>query len=190
MSDMKINGLEMIEEHEASGEVIELYETVKRDFQYPEVPNMIKALAMSPQGLRMYVDMIAAFYAHLTLPQSLISMICYTVAEKSNCTYCTAAHELTCRTLGVDEATLAQIADDLGSVNPERIRIIIDFALKAAKKPQTLTPEDYDAIRAQGISNDEITQIILVSGIAVFLDIVADSLKIDIDDGMKQALGQ
>jgi AhpD family alkylhydroperoxidase len=117
-------------------------------------------------------------------------MICFTVAEKSDCTYCAATHELTCRHLGVDEETLRTIAKDLKDVNPERIRSIIEFALKAAKYPQQLEPADYDAVRAHGVTNDEIIEIIMVAGFAVFLDIVADGLKVEVEKEVVDALAQ
>lgn len=188
MSEMLKHGLKMVEEHEATEELIPLYETIKRDFQMPAVPNMMKAIAISPASLQLYLNMLKSFYADISLPQALTSMICFTVAKKSNCTYCTAVHEVTCRTLGVDENTLNALAENLGEVNPQRIRAIIEFSLKAAKHPQDLDPEDYDGLREMGISNDEIVQIVFVAGIAVFVDIIADALKVEVDQVLAEAL--
>lgn len=156
----------------------------------PSVPNMIKALAMSPSSLEMYIEMMQSMYAHLTLPQSLISIICFTVAQKSDCTYCTAANEVNCRALGVDEATLTTIAENLGELNPERIRTIIEFAVKTAKYPQSLVPADYENLRKQGVSNDEIVQIMHVVGLAVYADILTDALKVEVDPALLEALGR
>lgn len=190
MSDMQKHGLEMIEESEATGELVELYDVSKRLFQSPTVSNLSKALGMSPVSLQYFLDSTASMYKNITLPQSITSIIFYTVAQKSDCTYCTAAHEVTCRTLGVDEATLATIAENLGELNPERIRAIIEFAVKTAKYPQTLVPEDYENLRSRGISNDEIVQIINVAGFAVYLDIVADALKVEVDPELTEALSK
>jgi alkylhydroperoxidase family enzyme len=163
---------------------------VKRKLQMPYVPNMIKAMAISPPTLKVYLGMLGLFYEHATLPQSLVSIIHFTVAEKSNCTYCAAGNEVMCRTLGVDEETLKAIAHDLGDVNPERIRVIIEFALKAGLNPQELEPADYDAVRAQGITNEEIVEIILVAGMAVLADIMADGLKVELEQQVVDALAQ
>jgi uncharacterized peroxidase-related enzyme len=187
MSDMLKHGLYMIEEAEATGELVALYDTIKRDFQMPQVPNMLKAIAMSPVALELYVGMMRSFYSNLSLPQSLISMIGFTVAKQSNCTYCAAGNEVLCRTLGVDDDTLNALAENLGEVNPERIRAIIEFALKAAKYPKDLSSEDYERLRNMGISDDEILQIIFAAGIAVFADIVADALKVEVDSAPIEA---
>jgi uncharacterized peroxidase-related enzyme len=179
-----------VEEDEAIGEVAELYETIKRDMQMPFVPNMVKALAVSPAALKIQWGMVQAFYSHTTLPQSLIAMISFTIAEKSHCTYCSAANELTCRTLGVDEETLALLIKDLDSVNPERIRAIIEFALKVAKDPQGLVAADYDRVREQGVMDEEIVEIIVVASIAVLSDIMADALKVEVEAPIAEALGR
>jgi alkylhydroperoxidase family enzyme len=100
------------------------------------------------------------------------------------------SHEVTCRTLGIDEETLAQLVEDLGAVNPLRVKAIIEFALKAAKHPQELVAEDYEYVRDQGVSDEEIVEIILIAAVGVFSDILADSLKIEVDAITRQALNQ
>lgn len=189
MSEMLKFGLKMVEEHEATGDVSHLYDTIKREFQLPHVPNIFKAIAMSPGSLKFYVDAMRSMYAYLTLPESLIAMICFTVAKNSDCVYCTATNEVMCRKLGVDEATLSALSDDLEDIQPERLRAIIKFAVKASQNAQDLSPEDYDKLRAFGISNDEILQIRFVAALAVFSDIVADALKIEVDEDVIESLG-
>lgn len=190
MSEMLKCGLQMVEEDEASGELKPIYDSVKRDFQMPHVPNLMKTIAMSPAALTIHVESFKSFFTHSTLPQSLISIIQFTIAQKSNCVYCASANEVMCRTLGVDEDTLIAITQNLGELNPERVRTIIEFALKTAQYPQELEPKDYELLRAQGISNDEIVQIIQAVGMAVYVDIMADALKAEVDPDVARALGQ
>lgn len=188
MSEMHKLGLKIIEEDEANEHLQALYERFKRDFQIPNVPNYIKGFGESPATLEFYLDMMGSYYANISLPQSLLSMIAFTIAKKANCAYCSAFHEVTCRTLGVDETTLTALSENLGEVNPERIRAIIEFALKAAKYPQTIVSDDYQSLRDLGISNDEIVQIIFVAGMGVFSDILADSTKLTVDKDIIEAL--
>jgi uncharacterized peroxidase-related enzyme len=182
--------LPVVEEAEATGEVAEIYETVKRELQTPLVPNFMKALAVSPAALQIQWGMMQSFYGHTTLPQSLIAMICFTIAEKNDCTYCSANHELTCRTLGVDEDTLKRLVEDLGNVKPERIRAIIEFALKVAKHPKDLVAADYDQVREYGVTDEEIVEIIVVAAIGVYSDTLADALKIEVEAAVVEALGR
>jgi uncharacterized peroxidase-related enzyme len=190
MTVLPISNLEMVEESVATEDVTVFYGEIKRLLQIPIVPNFVKALAISPDALAIYSALNKAFRARITLPQSLTSMILYTIAKKSNCEYCSATHEVTCRTLGVDEETLAQLVEDLGAVNPLRVKAIIEFALKAAKHPKDLVAEDYEYVRDQGVSDEEIVEIILIAAVGVLSDVLAESLKIEVDTITRQALNQ
>ena len=180
----------MVEEDEATGTVAELYDTVKRELQMPFVPNMVKTIGASPAALAIHMGMFQAMYANVTIPHSLVAMICYTVAEHANCEYCSVNNELFCRTLGIDEETLAQVARDLGNVNPERIRVIIQFAIKMSVNPQSMTNEDFDGMREFGVSDAEILEIVLVTAHAVSDDIIADTLKVPVESAVYTALGR
>lgn len=182
--------ISMVEENEASPEVAELYDTIKRELQTPFVPNMIKTLGASPAALAIHMGMFQALVAHLTLPFSLFAMIGYTVAEYANCEYCGVNNELMCRTLGIDEETLAQVAHDLGNVNPERVRVIIQFSIKMSRDPQSITNEDFDSMREFGVTDEEILEIIIVAAHAVSADIIADTLKVPVETEVYAALGR
>jgi uncharacterized peroxidase-related enzyme len=185
-----VTGLPIIEEEEATGEVARIYAEIKRDLQVPVVPNYAKAMAVSPAALTVYWDFQRSFYQHTTLPQSLTAMILFTIAETANCKYCSAGNEFTCRTLGVDEETLSALVEDLGTVSPQRLQAIIAFAIKAAEDPQGLVAEDYDRVREQGVTDEEMGEIILIAAIGKYNDILADALKVEVDPMVAEALGR
>jgi hypothetical protein len=139
----------MVEEHEASDEVAVIYDEVKRTMQLPDVPSWLKMIAISPATLKIYWNFYRGFLQHTTLPQSLTAMILFTIAERRNCRFCSATNELTCRTLGIDDQTLSDLVRDLGKVNPERIRAIIEYALKVSNDAQSLGFEDYEGVRSR-----------------------------------------
>lgn len=188
MHYLQVTKLPMIEEDEAAGEVAELYAETKRVLEMTFVPNIAKAVAIAPNVLAMCVGVYRSFYQNVSLPQSLIAMISYCIPTAKNCKYCAANGELHCRTLGIDEATLEKLARDLGNVNPARVRAIIQFALKCALDPQSLVADDYEQVRNQGVSDEEIVEIIFIAGVANFSDTLADALKVDVDEVVVQAL--
>jgi uncharacterized peroxidase-related enzyme len=185
-----MSGLPVIEEEEAMGEVARIYAEVKRDLQTPVVPNYVKAMAVSPAALAIIWDSQRSFYQHTTLPQSLTAMILFTIAEAANCQYCSAGNEFSCRTLGVDEETLRALVEDLGNVSPQRLQAIIQFALKVSKAPQSLVAEDYERVRQQGVTDEELVEIILIAAIGNYNDTLADALKVDVDPMVAEALGR
>jgi uncharacterized peroxidase-related enzyme len=190
MRYLPVSALPLIEEDEATGEVAQMYAEIRRELGMPYVPNAAKTLAGSPAALGVYCDFTRSFDRRATLPQSLISMILYTIAKTNNCRYCSATNELACRTLGIDETALATLVEDLPHFTPQRVRVIIEFALKVAHDRRNLVAEDYDRVRLHGISNAEIVEIILIAAIGVFNDTMADALMIEVDDEVVEALGR
>jgi uncharacterized peroxidase-related enzyme len=185
-----ISGLPVVEESEAAGEVAGIYAEARQLMQVPFVPNIMRGLAISPAALTVFWQMYRAFLLNSTLPQALTAMILYAIAERNNCQYCSAGHEMTCRMLGVDEETLAQLVRDLGNVSPERVREIIRFALEVNSDPRGLVAEDYDRVRAEGVTDEELAEIILIAAMGKMGDTLADSLKIRVDTMAAEILGR
>jgi uncharacterized peroxidase-related enzyme len=179
-----------VDEAEATGTVAQIYADIKRDFQFPYLPNLIQTLAISPAALTGAWGLYGGFLLNTTLPRALTSMILYTVAASRDCEYCTVINEFACRNLGLDEESLRVLVEDLDSVTPERIRAIIAFALKVSHDSQGLVAEDFERLREHGITDEEIVEIALNAAMATFFDMLADSLKVEIDPVVAQWLGR
>ena len=190
MRYLSISGFPIIEPEDADPELAQQYAEVQQETGLPFVPNWAQITVVSPGCLDIYLEMYRAFNRNISLPQSLVPIILYCIAAARNCTYCSAINELYCRTLGVDEETLEMLAKDLDNVSPERLRAIIQFALQCAFDAQGLTAADYDRVREQGISDDELAQIIFLAALANFNDTLADSFKIEVEQGVLEALGR
>lgn len=75
-------------------------------------------------------------------------------------------------------------------MSPERIRAIIAFALKVAHDPQGVVAEDYERLRAHGITDEEVVDIVLNAAMSTFFDILADALKVEVEPEVVQGLGR
>lgn len=182
------SGLALVGEGEATGEMAEAFAEIKRALQVPFVPNSMRTLANSPAAFKIYWAFLRASLEHSRLPQSLQSIILYAIAERRDCEYCSAWNELSCRTLGIDEQTLAGVVEDLGNVSPERLQAILQFAIKASLHPKELSAEDYQRLREEGLSDEEIVEIVFVAAVASMNDTLADALKIDVDPHVARML--
>ncbi|WP_157202590.1 carboxymuconolactone decarboxylase family protein [Calidithermus chliarophilus] len=182
------SGLALVGEGEATGEMAEAFAEIKRALQIPFVPNSMRVLANSPAVFKIYWAFLRASLEHSSLPQSLQSIILYAIAERRNCEYCSAWNELSCRTLGIDEQTLAGVVEDLGNVSPERLQAILQFAIKASLHPKELSAEDYQRLREEGLSDEEIVEIVFMAAVAAMNDTLADALKIDVDPHVARML--
>lgn len=190
MHYLSISGFPVIEPEEADPDTLQQYAEIQQEVGLPYVPSWAKTLVISPAFYNIYLEMMRAMNRHLTLPQTLAPMILYCIATARNCQYCSAGNELFCRTLGVDEETLEMLARDLDNVSPRRLQAIIQFALQCAFDPQSMTAADYERVREQGITDDEMAQIIFLAALGNFNDTLADSFKIEIEPVILEALGR
>lgn len=188
MMQSPVSQLPATEEQEASGEVAQRFDEIKRVMQIPFIPNLYKTMATSPTALSGTWEVVSNVYLQTNLPKSLASMILYSIASAKNCEYCSSVHQLTCKTLGVDERTLAALNSDLAALAPKRVQEIVQFAQKCALDPQSLAAADYDAVRDQGVGDDELMEIIALAALANYLDTLADGMKVEVDSPIREAL--
>jgi alkylhydroperoxidase family enzyme len=62
----------------------------------------------------------------------------------------------------------------------ERLRATLGFLEKLTLRPDELTPEDADAVRAAGVSDDALVDAIHVAALFSIIDRLADSLGWDV----------
>lgn len=190
MAELPISNLPLVEEPRAGGEVEEIYADIRRTMEIPFVPNIHKAMAASPSALAGTWNVLRNVFLRTPLPSSVASMILFSIAAEKQCRYCSAVHQVTCKSLGVDEDTFAALNADLEALAPRRIQEIVKFAKKCAMTPQQLSEADYDAVRAQGVTDEELIGIIALAALGNYLDTLADATKIEVDSVFAEALSR
>jgi alkylhydroperoxidase family enzyme len=58
---------------------------------------------------------------------------------------------------------------------------MILFGLKCSRQPQAVFEGDYEKLRKHGLSEPEILELIAMSGLAVYANIMADATGMDAD---------
>jgi len=188
MTQLPISQIPVVAEDDASGDVAEIYDDIRRVMEIPFVPNIHKALGSSATALQGTWDAFRNIFLSTSLPMPVATMILYSIAAAKQCQYCSAVHQVTCKSLGVEEDTLAALDGNLQALAPQRVQAIIMFAQKCALDPQALDQADYDNIRAQGINDQEIVEIISLAALGNYLDTLADAMKIEIDSVFAEVL--
>lgn len=188
MANLPVSGLSIVQEDTATGEVAEIYDDIKRVMEIPFVPNIDKVAANSARVLAGTWDVFRNVFLQTSLPLPLAAMILYSIAAARKCQYCSAVHQVTCKTLGIEEETMAALQTDLEALAPERVQAIVRFAQKCSMDPQSLEASDYDGVRAQGVSEEELAEIIGLAALGSYLDTLADGMKVDVDSVFKEAL--
>jgi uncharacterized peroxidase-related enzyme len=115
------------------------------------------------------------------MSEVLKEMIFVAISAATECAYCEAAHLAFCRILTVDPETSTNLVHTIDALKPPRTRDIVRLAVKAGTEPKSLVKADYDLLRGNGLSDEEIIEIVAMSAFARYAITVADALKLDVD---------
>lgn len=190
MNYLPISQLPLIELEDATGEVSEIFDDIQHEMDIPFIPNIFKTAASSSRALIGSWGLMQNVYLQSSLPMTLKAMILYSISTAHQCKYCSAVHEVTCQNLDVSEETLEALAQDHDRLTPVRVREIVKFAVRCADDATNLTEADYEHIRHQGISDEELIEIIALAALGNYFDTLADAMKIDVDSIYVEALNE
>ncbi|HEY5420823.1 MAG TPA: carboxymuconolactone decarboxylase family protein [Marmoricola sp.] len=171
-----------LEPENAPDDVRAVYSDFQRRMGFPAPPNFIKtqghslAVAQGTWGLVQNVLVGGA------LPRTLKEMMFSAISRNRQCRYCEAAHLACCRMLGVDPHTLEMLVSRVDGITPEKARDIILFGIKCARDPQGLEVTDYDQLRHHGLNPSEIVEVVSMSALAVYANIIADATGMAADE--------
>ncbi len=146
----------------------------------PELPPRRKVILPRSQGA--HGDWFATSLVLGEIPRWMKEMIFVAISNDRNCRYCTAAHVACCRMLGVDPNLLQDLVKDVNVIADPYLRDILLFALRCSHSPQSLTEEDFDKLRSHNLQKSQIVEIIGMSALAVYANIMADATAMSADE--------
>jgi len=172
---------------DAPKEVKGVYEEFHLRMSFPSAPNFIMTQGHSPTVARGTWDVVRNVLVTGQIPRWTKEMIFVAISKDRGCRYCTAAHIACCRMLGVTPGLLEDLVRDVNGMTDPKLRDMILFALKCSRNPQALIEQDYEYLRHHGLKQSEIVEIIAMSALAVYANIIADATGME-DDEMFTAL--
>ena len=170
-----------LEPANASPEVRDLYFDFQRRMGCPEPPNFIKTQGHSLAVARGTWGLVQNVLVGGALPRTLKEMVLTAISSERHCRYCEAAHLTFCRMLGVEADSLGKLMGNVEELGSARVRDIVSFGMKCARDPQSLQSEDYETLRHHGLSAAEILELISISALAVYANIIADATGVEPD---------
>ena len=138
---------------------------------------LFDALAARPALARSLAAHVRDFDAGTLAPRTR-ELIALMVAWLNACEYCTCVHEEIARSIGVDEATLAQLGDFAHSPNfsqPERAALAATVAL--TREPRALPPPVWETLRAN-YDEAACVEVIAAIGLNNYLSRVVNALQL------------
>jgi alkylhydroperoxidase family enzyme len=179
MSYVPVSKLSLVDEQEASREITDLFDDIRQTLGVPSPGVLYRIAGLSSAVLTSSWGLYCNFTQRTSLPLPLLFMIHYRISSARKCKYCSAGFKVVCRSVGVDEEMLEAMVNDMNTIAPRRTQEIIKFAVKCALNPQGLTEVDYDGVRAQGLSEEELVEVIGWAAIAMYHDTISDAMKLE-----------
>jgi uncharacterized peroxidase-related enzyme len=173
----------------ASKEAVTVYDEFHVGMGFPSPPNFILTQGHAPNVARGSWEAVKHILVEGEVARWIKELMFVAISVERHCAYCSAAHAACCRMLDVNpEWTEAATHGNVEAIADPKLRDMILFALKAARSPQSLSPEDYSRLRSYGLRQSEIVEIIGMAAFAVYANIIADATAMDSDALFDQLL--
>jgi uncharacterized peroxidase-related enzyme len=150
-------------------------------------PNSAAVFGSRPDVARAWTGLNAAVSGGMDRRRFELATIA--AARALGSTYCTVAHSMFLRDVCGDEATMVALADDPdGTSLDDTDRAVVAFAAKVARRASEITQGDIDALRAVGLSDNDVADVIFAVGARCFFATVLDAAGAEPDHQLAAAL--
>ena len=170
--------IDAVPEDAATGPLAEYYARQRAAWGF--LPNYAAAFASRPDIAQAWDTLNAAVRGGMDRRRFELATIA--AARTLRSTYCTAAHSKFLRDICGDEDTVrALAADPTGATLEPHDRAVYDFAAKVAGDAASIEQADIDRLRAAGLSDAEIADVVYAVAARSFFTRVLDGLGAQLD---------
>ncbi|MBT2305039.1 peroxidase-related enzyme [Variovorax paradoxus] len=141
-------------------------------------PNMFRAVANSPAALRSMWGSFGALGGGVVSAQ-LGEQIAVAIADRNACNYCLAAHTALGRKAGVSAVDMT--AAQAGNSSDPQTAAALRFALKLVDTRGQVGEADVQALRAAGLDDAHIVEILAHVALNLFTNYVNVALDVPVD---------
>jgi uncharacterized peroxidase-related enzyme len=160
--------LPIVEESQASGEVLLLYDRYRSTFGRPDIPGILKCFATHPPLLEHMMDLAATLlFVDGSLVRRHKEMIATFVSSRNSCPYCADSHGYFLRVHGGSAEVLCAIQENnLGSQSLTTAeQVLLRFTEKVNRSSHQITRSDVDLVRQAGWSELQIAEAVHVAAL-------------------------
>lgn len=168
--------IELIEKENASDEVRAIYEDIEAAFGM--IPNLFKTYAHFPALLQVNWEKTKVLLMGGELTRELKESIAVVVSAANSCNYCVASHSMALQMMGFNQERIDDLTKNIESpqITP-RDKKILEYTRKATLTPHKITEEETDELKALGLSESQIVEVLgvmeLFTGYNKFIDSLA-----------------
>jgi uncharacterized peroxidase-related enzyme len=169
-----------IPDNEAQGPLREIYDVIKA--QRGKVARILGVHSLDPGALQHHLDL----YMHLMFSPGPLSRrereaIAVTVSAANGCAYCVAHHLEALQRYEKDEAVLDKVREAPEQLANPRLRAMLLYARKLTIAPSTMDETQVAALRADGLTDQEVLRVNLITAYFNFVNRIALGLGVTAD---------
>lgn len=144
--------------------------------------NIVTSVSERPDLLGAMLGLVDGVVLKGLLPPTVKQMIAMSISIRNNCKYCSVLHTRALESMGVSEEVIRSCASDpdMSDVPPPQ-RAILQFAVKASQDPLSVTDEEIEGLREQGMSEGEIMEAAMMAATENFLNTWSRVSRIPVD---------
>lgn len=168
---------------QATGRLKEVYDAI--DARHGLIPQMRQIISLRPDAMDVLTSLWETCHMGGTsLGTDREEMIAIVVAGTLKCSYCTIAHGGSMVKKGsiTEDQAIALACNYSAAGLSAADTAMLDYAVKIALDPESVTADDVERVRAEGFDDVAILDIALASSYRVFVTRLAAALGIDGDD--------
>jgi uncharacterized peroxidase-related enzyme len=144
-----------VNQQTAQGKAKELLDAVKA--KLGTVPNMTRAMAVSPSVLEAYLGFNGAL-SHGVLPARVREQLALDVGEENHCDYCVSAHSAIGKHVGLSDQDL--LDSRRGTSADPKTDALLRFARTVVAKRGVVEDADIAPVRDAGYGDAEIAEVV------------------------------
>jgi uncharacterized peroxidase-related enzyme len=141
------------------------------------MPNVFRALIHRPDELRAFIGLHDALMLKNSpgLSKADREMIVVATSAENDCLYCVVAHGAVLRIRRRDSLIADQVATNYRKAElTGRERTMLDFAVKVASDSATVEEADFDRLRGEGFTDDDIWDIGAIAALFAYSNRMAN----------------
>ena len=165
--------IETTAEDEATGALADLYRHDAERFGY--VPNLTKAFSSRPEAYAAWLNLNGAIKGAMELRRYELATLA--AARELRSSYCALAHGSVLLEKFMDADALEAVVSDHRNAGLDETDVaVMDLAEKVAADATSVTQADIDRLRALGLSDADVVDVVLAAAARCFFSKVLDAL--------------
>ncbi|GMR25724.1 MAG: peroxidase-related enzyme [Ignavibacteria bacterium] len=174
--------IKVVEQNEASGELKEIYSKVVGE--RGKLSNILKIHSLLPKTMITHLD----FYMTIMFNKSGVrradaELIATVVSALNKCAYCVNHHSEALNSYWKDKEKVKQASEDFRKLDlPVKTKAILEYAEKLTLHPDQMNENDVVILRNNGLTDEEILNVVLIINYFNFVNRVANGLGVDFSE--------